>query len=530
MRKILLKESYALTEENIDRISDEIGNALSPYSTVSRKDILKHRLSAEEILMQWIGTAKNLYVELLIETNNKEVNISMSLDGITYKRNPLAVDGYDESNLVGNMLGSLGVGWLFQYDRGRNVVYTSIGVKEGNLFRSLAIIIIGAIVTTVLLRLSPAIVRNFFDTYVLDLLFNYGCNFLKMIVTPMMFLSVIAGVMSMGSPRYLQADGQHIIKRFMGSTLCMILATGVLCAFLFPIELDFSLETGVKPILSFLETLVPTNILSPFIEGSLIQVIFLGVIVGIAMLYLQRRVHTISRLVEEGNALVFKIINGFEVFLDAFVYLSMVDVGLAVSAHQLLQFIKFMAIYAIFIILATFVRVVISARIIHMPTREIWKRLKDNALLQLSVATTYVVYSGARDDCEEKFGVDNQLLSVGLPIGTIIHKPIVAAELIVMLLGVEYFSGSTMSISNLILVCFLAFVVSMAYPPMGGGEIAGYTILLTQLGLPMGYLSFVCSMSSLMDLLEAPCNTLMTELGIIETSEKLKKQRKKQAA
>ncbi len=524
MKRIVLNEVYPLNGEGIDSISAEIERVLTPYPALSRKDILKHRLSAEEILMHWNGSAKNLSVELVIESNNKEVSISMSLIGITYKRNPLENEGYEESDIISNVLGLLSEGWLFQFDRGRNVVYTNIVTKEGHLFISLAKIIAASLVTAILLRLGPDSVADFFDVYILDFLFAYGCNFLKMIVTPMIFLSVIAGVMSMGSPRYMQRDGQQIIKRFILSSLCMVIATGVLCVFVFPVQRGFSLKNGLVPIMSFLETLVPTNILSPFIDGSLIQVVFLGVIIGIAMLYLQRRVHTISHLIEEGNALVFKIINGFEFFLDAFVYLSMVDVGLTVTVKQFFDFLSFMVNYAFFILLATFVRVLISSRIIHVPVREIWRRLKDNALLQLSVATTYVMFSGAREDCQKKFGVDDQLLSVGLPIGTIIHKPIVAAELIVMLVAVEHTSGTEINISNLILVCFLAFVVSMAYPPMGGGEIAGYTILFTQLGLPTTYLAFVCAMSSLMDLIEAPCNTLMTELGIIETNEALKKQ------
>ena len=68
----------------------------------------------------------------------------------------------------------------------------------------------------------------------------------------------------------------------------------------------------------------------------------------------------------------------------------------------------------------------------------------------------------------------------------------------------------------------------MAYPPVSGGELGCYTILLTQMGLPVELLAFMCTISLLLDFLEAPANTLATELQLLNIDRKLKETYKSQ--
>ena len=66
----------------------------------------------------------------------------------------------------------------------------------------------------------------------------------------------------------------------------------------------------------------------------------------------------------------------------------------------------------------------------------------------------------------------------------------------------------------------MAFLTSVAYPPVSGGEISCYTILLLQMGMSSSLLAVACSLSALFDTLEAPCNTLCTELQLLLTARK----------
>ncbi len=524
MKKVIHKRTYDLTPEGIDLISDEIELLLREYPVMTRKDIFRQRLSAEELLMRWMSTAKGLSVEFTAEETKSELSLTMKLEGITFRKNPLYIDDSEGLGIVDSTMASLGIGWLFQYDRGSNVVYTRISIAESNAIKDLIMLIAMAAVIAVGIKLAPDAVENFFDTYIIGILFNYGTRFLTAIVTPMMFLSIIAGVMSVGSPRYLQDKGKFICERFIRETIIIILAAAVVGMVAFPFYPDFSMETEGAQIIQFLAEAVPENVIEPFVEGNMIQIIFIGVIVGMAMLYLQRQVHTITHLVEEGNALMMRIITAFNHHILAwFFVLSLIDLGLSADIKQFQQFGKMLIINTLFVIAVVIAQMMLASHKIGMPMKEIWKKLKFNAIERLNSASSSVVFAGAYEDCEEKFGVDKQMVSFALPVGTVIHKPFIASEMILMVCSIKAVRGEEMSISSMLLLVFLAFVVSIAYPPISGGELTCYTILLAQMGLPISYLTFVCTLSSISDLIESPCNTLSTELRVIATAEDLKK-------
>ena len=74
-------------------------------------------------------------------------------------------------------------------------------------------------------------------------------------------------------------------------------------------------------------------------------------------------------------------------------------------------------------------------------------------------------------------------------------------------------SGETLSVSELLLVAFLAIQLSTVSPKVYGGSLAGYTILLTQLGFSQDVIGqmmvanvFTITMASLFGMLARNCD------------------------
>ena len=51
-------------------------------------------------------------------------------------------------------------------------------------------------------------------------------------------------------------------------------------------------ENGAGSIIEFITDIVPDNIITPFVQCNMIQIVFLGTVLGVAMLFLQRQVRT----------------------------------------------------------------------------------------------------------------------------------------------------------------------------------------------------------------------------------------------
>ena len=67
-------------------------------------------------------------------------------------------------------------------------------------------------------------------------------------------------------------------------------------------------------------------------------------------------------------------------------------------------------------------------------------------------------------------------------------------------------SGTEISISWLIIDCILCMILSAATPPVPGGSTASFTILFTQLGLPMDSLAAVIALNLILDFVHTATN------------------------
>ena len=459
-------------------------------------------------------------IELIIEENGRNLDLTLNLESGFYRKNPLDAKETEENGTLDNLTAALGMSWLYQYDQGKNTVYISIEKKHRNQLKVTGTAVVLAFLTVVFLRVIPKEISEMIQEYVLNMIYNYASRFLMALVSPMMFFAVIGGVISVGSPRYLQQNGKLICRRFLLHILGINLLAGILCAGIFTFQPTFKLDQGETRFLSFLSEIIPQDIVSPFIECNMIQIIFMGVVIGVAMLFLQKQVKTLNRAVREVNVLICKIINGFETVIMLFLYLGMVNVGMSLNLSGIRSLGKMILVFNTFIIGIIIIELVVTARKLDISSRDLWESLKSTAIAQVCSASSSVAFNEAYEVCEQGFKVDKKFVEFALPIGTVMHKPFIAAEFVFMAAALMTITGQSLDVSNMLLLLIVTFVVSIAYPPVSGGEMICYTILLAQMGLPSQVLAIACSLSSILDFLEAPANTLSTQFQLLIAAKK----------
>ena len=65
--KTILRDTHLLDAAGVDNISAQIADVLSDYPYITHRDILRLRLSAEEILLHWMRNTASGKVQLIIE-------------------------------------------------------------------------------------------------------------------------------------------------------------------------------------------------------------------------------------------------------------------------------------------------------------------------------------------------------------------------------------------------------------------------------------------------------------------------------
>ncbi len=144
----------------------------------------------------------------------------------------------------------------------------------------------------------------------------------KMIIAPVIFLTVVTGIAGMGE---IKAFGRVVTKAFVYfltfSTLALIIGWAVATLVqpgagmnIDPATLDasavsdYAVKAHDQSIVGFLSDIIPTTMLSAFTEGNILQVLFLAILIGIAINLVGPRAAPVTDLLERLARIVFRMV------------------------------------------------------------------------------------------------------------------------------------------------------------------------------------------------------------------------------
>lgn len=128
---------------------------------------------------------------------------------------------------------------------------------------------------------------------------------------PVIFLSLITSITSLGSVSKLTDLGFKIMWRFIKCTL-FIIAVSIAVSLLFYSAFGSgSIKFTPDQLVSMLLKLIPTNIIAPFLNNDTPQLVILGLFLGAALLLLEDRVANLTtslRSLQEWSASVMRLV------------------------------------------------------------------------------------------------------------------------------------------------------------------------------------------------------------------------------
>lgn len=233
-----------LNAASIDRTSEMIGEALVSLRMDS-KEILKIRLSAEEALGIWaekLGEETELSViqtkrfgktALILRVTGKAVDPSQYRDTLllSVSNNP-------------SIAAAMGLTMEYRYNGGRNEMRIPLRPPRVSSLRSFLIAILAALFVGVCLRrIFPESVSSVSDGLIAPFM-NTITNLLRLISGPLVFLSIVSGIISVGDAASFGKIGGGLIRRFLLMTLAMAVAIWLSVCWLFPVTLSGGAQGG----------------------------------------------------------------------------------------------------------------------------------------------------------------------------------------------------------------------------------------------------------------------------------------------
>lgn len=358
----------------------------------------------------------------------------------------------------------------------------------------------------------------FIENYVIGFFFNIlGKTFIsaiKMMVVPLVFVSLTCGSASMGDVKKLgriggKALGFYLVTTAIAITIAIILASivGPGVGFSIPVE-ELQFTAKVKP--AFIDVIVgmiPTNPFKALSNGNMLQVIVFSILLGTSLTILGDKVSKVTELFNQANDVVLKLVEMIMLIAPFGVF------GLIAKTFSQLG-------YTAMVPLLKYMLCIVGALLIHglltyqgllavttklSPVKFI-KNFAPAMATAFSTASSNATLPVTIETVEERVGVSKNLASFTLPLGATINMDGTSIMQGVATVFIAQAYQIDLTLLDFITVILTATLASIGTAGVPGVGLIMLSMVLTQVGLPVEAIAIIMGIDRLLDMCRTAIN------------------------
>ena len=511
-------DQYIFSNTQINQACQQVEKALVAYG-VERREALRIKLTFEEILLEYqenLGEDASFLVQC--SSRFSAIRVAVTVPGA-----PLDPMDKTEENasVMRELLAGLGLAPTWSYKNGKINIVLLAKKKPLSCTVKMVVSIILAIITGFLLTLLPENISSGINDYLLTPVTNAITGLISAVSGPLIFLSVLGSICSMGNTETLGKIGSKTIKVIL---LYMTVIVALMTAFgslFYHVEIGSKSASSFSQVLDLIYDIVPSNLFEPFITGNALQLIFIAVIVGLAMLVLSSKVSGIFALVEQLRSIVQTIMSGLASMLPLLIFVIFAGMISNGNLGTILSSWKIMAVIMLLMVIYYAVNLLRLSLTKKISPALLFKKAWPTLLIALTTASSAAAFSTNIRDANNKFGIDKKLVEFGIPIGQVLFKPGFAALLFGVGIGFAESSNIPITLPWLVISFITTLLISFAIPPVPGGAMMVFTIVFTQLGIPMEVMGVAIAINAVADFPLTACNVSSWQLTMIDVADSL---------
>ena len=500
-------EKFNLSEQTIDEVSAICVQTLSEAGS-DKKDIIRIRLSLEEILGNWLESLKGAPVNVNCGRKFGRAFMKISVDGPAMD----AWEGNDEAFLLSNnLLSQAGLSFTYSYKDGKNCLVCNPKKKTSSMGQMALLLcaVFLAVVLGAVARLFPQMQTAALS--VTQPLFDMILGALRAVSSPLVFLAVCCGIVSIGDLTLVGKIGRKLIVRMITGIFIVGVVMALAGCLLFPIATKAGSEISgnFSEIYKMVLEIVPSDIISPFLNGNALQLVFLGICVGAALLILGGRVSATQNILMQANEAVQFLMGALGKIIPLFVFLGLFNLMLSDIDSGMLILLKVFAISIPACLLLALAYVFVLAARLKVSPILLMKKMLPTYLIILTTASSAAGLATNLETCVEELGIPKKVADFAIPLGQVLYKPGFVVGIFPMVLCMAEYYNVPITPQFLIMGILTLGLLSMAVPPIPGGPLSAFTVMFAQLGIPGEAIALAVSVASILDFFMtaagAPC-------------------------
>jgi Na+/H+-dicarboxylate symporter len=356
-----------------------------------------------------------------------------------------------------------------------------------------------------------------FKSFFVEGIFEMGgtifINSLKMLVVPLVFVSLVCGVSGLSDPSKMGRLGGK-------SLLLYVLTTGVavslalIAAIIIKPGVGFERPENVEYVVKEAPGLVQvfinmftSNPIASLAEGNMLQIIIFSIVFGIAMTKAGEQGKKIQAAFEAVNEVIMQIVTIVMNLAPYGVFFLMARLGATIDLGDLSYIGKyFFLVLAVLIMHALITFPILLVTLARLNPILLFSKVKELAVFAFSSSSSAATLPITMATARNKLGVKKSVASFTIPLGATINMDGTAIMQGVATVFIAQAYGVDLTTSELLMVVLTATLASIGTAGVPGVGLIMLAMVLQQVNLPVEGIALIIGIDRLLDMTRTVVN------------------------
>jgi Na+/H+-dicarboxylate symporter len=358
---------------------------------------------------------------------------------------------------------------------------------------------------------------NLFKSVVVDGILDIGGKVfvisLKLLVVPLVFVSLACGASNLGGGSSMGRIGAKTVALYMFTTAIAITLALSVATVIEPgvgINLTSTAEFSAKEAPSIKQVIIdifPSNPVKAMAEGNMLQVIVFAILVGLALTKCGDAGQRIKAHLEDWNEIVMRLVMMLMAIAPYGVFCLLVslfsNMGFAAIADLLKYFLTVAGVLVLHYLLSygSLVQILAGLNPIGF-----FKRLGPLMAYAFSTSSSNATIPVTLNTVERRLGVQNEVASFTVPLGATINMDGTAIMQGVATVFIAQAFNVDIGLSGYVMVVLTATLASIGTAGVPGVGLITLALVLQQVGLPVEGIALIIGVDRLLDMMRTAVN------------------------
>ncbi len=336
---------------------------------------------------------------------------------------------------------------------------------------------------------------------------------LKMLVVPLVFVSLVCGTSSLSDPSKLGRLGGKSILLYISTTAIAISLAVSFALLVAPGEgLNLTTEAAFvakeAPSLGqVIINMMPTNPINAMAEGNMLQIIVFAVFFGIAMAMTGDTGKRLTAVFEDFSTVIMKLVTILMNLAPYGVFVLMAKLFATIGFDTIASLLKYFLLVVFVLLLHAFVSYPIILKVLSgLSPIVLIRKMRDAALFAFSTSSSSATLPITMETAIKKLGVKRSVASFTVPLGSTINMDGTAIMQGVATVFIAQVYAVDLSLGDYMMVILTATLASIGTAGVPGVGLIMLAMVLQQVNLPVEGIALIIGVDRLLDMTRTAVN------------------------